>query len=136
MHLATANKTELQYSESNGFSSFNEFCYILVKNFEAKKIDSNFAIATFLDKINEMKETISLNETFEILFNSFIEVLCIRNENDVLKIENFLKLLFQMLNNDWYSIEKKLMQMFSSIKIYKEKEENKLKKKLIKVNLI
>lgn len=39
-----------------------------------------------------------------------------------------------MLNNDWYSIEKKLSQMFSSIKIYKEGEENKLKKKLAKVS--
>jgi hypothetical protein len=128
---ATAQKSE--FSESNGFSFFNEFCYILVKNFEAKKIDSNLAIATFLDKINEMKESISLNETFEILFNSFITVLSVTSESDVAKIENFLKSLFQMLNNDWYSIEKKLIQMFSSIKIYKEMEEIKLKKKLVKV---
>ena len=82
-----------------------------------------------------MKDSISLNETFEILFNNFIEVLSVKNEMDVSKIENFLKSLFLMLNNDWYSIEKKLIQMFSSIKIYKDNEEKKLKKKLTKVKL-
>lgn len=92
------------------------------------------AISTFLDKINEVKDSISLNETFEILYNTFINVLSIKSESDISKIESFLKSLFLMLNNDWYSIEKKLSQMFSSIKIYKEGEENKLKKKLAKVS--
>lgn len=94
------------------------------------------AISTFLDKINKVKDSISLNETFEILYETFINILSIKNEFDVSKIENFLKSLFLMLNNDWSSIEKKLIQMFSSIKIYKEKEEKKLKKKLAKVKYI
>ena len=41
-----------------------------------------------------------------------------------------------MLNNEWLDIEKKLVQMFSSIKVYKENEENKLKKKLAKVKFL
>ena len=83
-----------------------------------------------------MKDSINITEIFEILFNNFLDILSVKNETDISKIENFLKSLFLMLNNDWYSIEKKLIQMFSSIKIYKENEENKLRKKLAKVKII
>lgn len=62
-----------------------------------------------------------------------MSVLQIKNENDILSIEQYLKILFVSANNDWYLTEKRIVDIFSSIKIYSEKEEKILNKKLNKV---
>ncbi len=111
----------------------NEFSYILIKNFEAKKIDGNIPIKKIFENINLKRDKISIKENLETLFNNFISILKIKNESDLIKIEDYFKNLLSTVNNDWYLMEKKLIEMFSSIKIYSEKEEKKYKKKLSKV---
>ena len=81
-----------------------------------------------------MREKITLNEILEIIFANFISMLGIKNDSDVLKLEEYLKNLLSSMNNDWSLMEKKLIEMFSSIKIYSDKDEKKYKKKLSKVN--
>jgi hypothetical protein len=122
-----------EYIETGGFSSLNEFSYILIKNFEAKKIDGNIPIKKIFENINLKRDKISIKENLETLFNNFISILKIKNESDLIKIEDYFKNLLSTVNNDWYLMEKKLIEMFSSIKIYSEKEEKKYKKKLSKV---
>lgn len=111
----------------------NEFSYILIKNFEAKKLDSNTVIHGFFDNIYERKDNITINEVVEIIFSKFIGYLSIKNENDALKLEGYIKNILASVNNDWLLMVEKFIEMFSSIKIYSEKEEKKFSKKIKKV---
>jgi len=119
--------------ETSSPSSLNEFSYILIKNFEAKKIDGNLAINTLMEKIDLMKDKNDLNEILKILYSNFISFLQINKESETFKIEEYFKNMLASFNNDWNLMEKKLMDMLSSIKIYSEKEEKKCRKKLSKV---
>jgi len=111
-------------------SSINEFSYILIKNFEAKKISSEVAINIFFEKIDPMRDNITINEVLELLYINFVSTLHIKNQKDSMKIKEYLKNMLSSVNNDWSLMEKKLIEMLSSIKIYSEKEEKNYRKKI------
>ncbi len=121
------------YVETYGFTSINELSYILIKNFEAKKICGEVAISKFFENIDLQRDNITINEVLELLFSNIVSILHIKNETDLIKIKDYLKNMFSSVNNDWSLMEKKLIEMLSSIKIYSEKEEKKFRKKLSQV---
>jgi hypothetical protein len=50
-----------------------------------------------------------------------------------MKIKEYLNNMLSSVNNDWSLMEKKLIEMLSSIKIYSEKEEKNYRKKINQV---
>lgn len=80
-----------------------------------------------------MKDNITINEVLELLFSNFVSILHIKNQNDLTRIKDYLKNMLSNVNNDWTLMEKKMIEMLSSIKIYSDEEEKNFKKKLSQV---
>lgn len=125
-----------EYVETNELSSMNEYSYIIIKNFEAKKISSDTAINMLFEKIDAMKENITIEEILELLYFNFVAILDIKSETDSKKLKEYLKNMLASLNNNWNMMKKKLIEMLSSIKIYSEIEETTYRKKLSHVFII
>jgi len=109
---------------------FTEFTYVLIKNFESKKINEEKAKELIIDPLP--KDIINHNEINNIIINKIKEILYCSNKDDIEKINKWINTLYMMCNNDQINTNENFLSLFSNIKIYKKEEELKLKKKVKK----
>lgn len=134
----------LGYGETNNKGSnsgnvlteeeLNEFTYILLKNFEAKKINRDGAMNKILKDILT-KYSIKDGNNNEIILSSLTEkIISIvkANDNDARKIQYFMTSLYVMSNEDMSLYIEKFLELFDSVKTYSRDEEAKLSKKIKK----
>lgn len=105
--------------------------YILIKNFEAKKVTKEMIANIILSELPKRKTFESIIELFSQRIFSLLGNI---NEKDHKKFINFLQTLFQLSDEVLSVFVEKFITMFYSVKIYNQEEENFLKKKLKKVN--
>ena len=109
---------------------FTEFTYVLIKNFESKKITEEKAKELIIDPLP--KDLINHNEINNIIINKIKEILDCSNKNEIEKLNKWINTLYMMCNNDQNKTNENFLSLFSNIKIYKSEEELKLKKKVKK----
>ena len=134
----TDKKEEIKEEENkniNVFSiltndDFTEFTYVLIKNFESKKITEEKAKELIIDPLP--KDLINHNEINNIIINKIKEILDCSNKNEIEKLNKWINTLYMMCNNDQNKTNENFLSLFSNIKIYKSEEELKLKKKVKK----
>lgn len=103
-----------------------EFTYILLKNFETKKLNKELAI-------NQLFGEIKSNEDLPKLSQKIYGLLKLNNEQDKKKIDIFVKTRFQLANENLEEFKSEFITLFSEIKEYSQEEELLLSKKLKKV---
>lgn len=123
-------------SMSSPYSYLNEdqlkyFTYVLIKNFEVNKIDYKTLRQNFF---KDEYENLPMDTLSKHLENHIISLLNITNSNDKNNVLLYTKSIIRYNNNDYNELKTSFLAFFEIIKIYSEEEENKLKKKLIKVN--
>ena len=109
---------------------FTEFTYVLIKNFESKKITEEKAKELIIDPLP--KDLINHNEINNIIINKIKEILYCSNKDDIEKMNKWINTLNMMCNNDQLKINENFLSLFTNIKIYNNEEELKLKKKVKK----
>ncbi len=134
----TDKKEEIKEEENkniNVFSiltndDFTEFTYVLIKNFESKKITEEKAKELIIDQLP--KDINNQNEINNIIINKILEILDCSNKDDIEKMNKWINTLNMMCNNDQLKINENFLSLFTNIKIYNNEEELKLKKKVKK----
>ena len=150
------NNNDLLNEENSDFFSennLNEFLYILIKNFESKKIDLNFIESEILknsifEQLNNNNENSENNEKNNFSFTSdylnfilqissnFCESLNISNCFEQNNIITFVKTIFFNFyfeqNISASKFKYKFLNLFSEIEIYTNDKIDKFKKRLYK----
>ena len=103
---------------------FNDFIYILVKNFEANKIDKQIIESRILNQENLdlLNDKNNYKQFISNISNDFIDILKIKQEKDQIDIHSCIKtLLFNNYISKKSSIEEfknKFFELFSNISFY------------------
>lgn len=109
-----------------------EFSYVLIKNFEAKKITTDIA----KEKITSTLNTTQSKEDFLSSFqNNIYSVLNVEDEDSKSKISRWLSSLLSTSSNDYNKCIEVFLSMFANIKLYTSDEELLLSKKVKKTLL-
>ena len=131
------NKIEENQNKNNPISNsilqnndFSEFTYVIIKNFEAKKISQQKAKELIIDKLPTNSN--NHNEISNIMANKIIEILECTKKEDKEKIVKWINTLYMMSNNDQMKANENYLSLFSNIKTYSPEEELILKKKVKK----
>ena len=124
------NEEDINKNEFLSNEDFTEFTYILIKNFESKKITEEIArqkimMATTKDKI-EKKRFIE-----QMSFNIMKAVHC-ENKESLEKVKKWIATLLKMCNDDQKKMTDNFLSLFSSITLYNSEQELILSKKIKK----
>ena len=110
---------------------FTEFTYILIKNFEAKKISEETARQKII-MIPSTKDPLSDNKFIEQMsFNIMKSVHC-DNKDSLEMVKKWLVTLFFLCQNDQKRVTENFLTLFSNITIYTQEQEILLGKKVKK----
>ena len=110
---------------------FTEFTYILIKNFESKKISEETARQKII-MIPSTKDPLSDNKFIEQMsFNIMKSVHCDDNAS-LEKVKKWLVTLFILCQNDQKRVTENFLTLFSNITIYTQEQEILLGKKVKK----
>ena len=113
---------------------FNDFIYILVKNFEANKIDKQIIESRILNQENSdlLNDKDNYKQFISNISNDFIDILKIKQEKDQIDIHSCIKtLLFNNYISKKSSIEEfknKFLELFSNISFYSLEQKTELNK--------
>ena len=113
---------------------FNDFIYILVKNFEANKIDKQIIESRILNQENLdlLNDKNNYKQFISNISNDFIDILKIKQEKDQIDIHSCIKtLLFNNYISKKSSIEEfknKFLELFSNISFYSLEQKTELNK--------
>ena len=126
--LISENKNDLN-SLSN--EEFTEFTYILIKNFESKKISEETARQKII-MIPSTKDPLDDNKFIEQMsFNIMKSVHCEHKES-LEKVKKWLVTLFILCSNDQKKVTENFLTLFNNITIYTQDQEILLGKKVKK----
>ena len=110
---------------------FTEFTYILIKNFESKKISEETARQKII-MIPSSKDPLD-NNTFieQMSFNIMKSVHCDHNDS-LIKVKKWLSTLLSLCANDQKKMTENFLTIFSNITLYTQEQEILLSKKVKK----
>lgn len=119
-------------------SQFNQFTYILFKNFEAKKITLDYAKEKIIDEIvNDIgmnESSISSDEQFENLVEKLslkiVDVLNCNNDYNLKLLQIFIGCLLINSEGNVTKLIEYFVVLFSYTKVYSKEEEENMKNKL------
>ena len=86
---------------------------------------------TFLNILNNLDYI----DILKLIKQKIIILLSLKNPTEQQKVDEFLSFLYEINNKDIPNVMNRLVRMISSVRVNKEKKENKLKLKIFKVNL-
>ena len=110
---------------------FTEFTYILIKNFESKKIGEETARQKII-MIPSSKDPLDNNKFIEQMsFNIMKSVHCNHNES-LLKVKKWLTTLLALCSNEQKKMTENFLTLFSNITLYTQEQEILLSKKVKK----
>ena len=110
---------------------FSEFTYILVQNFESKKITMDIAKEKIILIQNKSEET--PNDKFiEQMSHNILTCLNNKNEESIQKLNKWLFFLLNISENKPSIMTEKFLSLLSNVKIYTAEEELVLSKKVKK----
>ena len=128
------NNTNINYnSNSNTLTNeeFTEFTYILIKNFESKKISEETARQKIII-IPLSKEPLDNNKFIDQMsFNIMKSVHCDNNDS-LQKVKKWLGTLLTLCANDQKKMTENFLALFSNITLYTQDQEILLSKKVKK----
>ena len=120
------NKNDLLNLMSN--DDFTEFTYVLIKNFEAKKITEELAKA----KLISPSPLPTIQDFITQFTNNISIVLNTKHSESLEKIKKWINTLLNMCNNDQQKTNENFLSLFSNVKIYSSDKELILNKKVKK----
>ena len=118
---------------NNGLSNeeFTEFTYILIKNFESKKISEETARQKII-MIRSTKDPLDNNKFIEQMsFNIMKSVHC-EDKDSLEKVKKWLITLLNLCSNDQKKVTENFLTLFNNITIYTQEQEILLSKKVKK----
>ena len=128
-----AKKLLLENKNTNALTNeeFTEFTYILIKNFESKKIGEETARQKII-MIPSTKDPLDDNKFIEQMsFNIMKSVHCDHKES-LEKVKKWLVTLFILCSNDQKKVTENFLTLFGNITIYTPEQEIILSKKVKK----
>ena len=130
------NKKNNEESKDNNLidfneKNFNEFTFILLTNFEAKKLTVNKAKEKIILPINEI-DKLSTEEFLNKIKDNMSLYLNCKNEESLSNIFNWLLYLYNANNNDKNIMQNEFLTILSNIKEYPKDQELFLSKKVKK----
>ena len=129
------NDIKLPIENKNGEAltneEFTEFTYVLIKNFESKKINEETARQKII-MIPSTKDPLDDNKFIEQMsFNIMKSVHC-ENKESLEKVKKWLVTLFLLCANDQKKVTENFLTLFTNITIYTQEQEILLSKKVKK----
>ena len=109
---------------------FNQFTYVLFKNFEAKKINIEIAKSEIIDKVFDSNDIVSLDEIIKKFSERVSQILHCDNKDDIIRMEIFFGALCCIKDGDAKKISEYFISLFSFIQDYNHKYEKKLISKI------
>ena len=109
---------------------FSEFTYILIKNFECKKINEEIARQKII--IITTKEEIENNRFIEQMSFNIMKAIHNENKDSLEKVKNWIYTLLNMCENDQKKMTENFLSLFSNINIYNSEQELTFSKKIKK----
>ena len=109
---------------------FNQFTYVLFKNFEAKKINIEIAKNEIIDKVFDSNDIISLDEIVKKFSERVSQILHCDNKDDIIRMEIFFGALCYIKGGDAKKISEYFISLFSFIQDYNFDYEKKLINKI------
>ena len=134
--IEKSNKIGIDNNNNNNKNNltneeFTEFTYILIKNFESKKINEETARQKII-MIPSSKDPLDNNKFIEQMsFNIMKSVHCDHNES-LLKVKKWLSTLLALCANDQKKMTENFLTLFSNITLYTQDQEILLSKKVKK----
>ena len=104
---------------------FNQFTYVLFKNFESKKINSEKAKNEIIDKIFD-KDNLSIEEMVNKFIKTVSLLLNCDNKNDIIRMEIFFGAICNDKNGDVKKICDYFINLFNYIQFYSDEYEKNL----------
>ena len=130
--ITTIHVKDYEYMSNN---KLNEFIYVLIKNFEANKIDMSIIESRIINKENLelIKDKNNYKKFISTISNGIIEILKIRQEKDQIDIHSFIK---TFLYNNYISknstnpddFKTKFLHLFTNISFYSIEQKQELNK--------
>ena len=130
--ITTIHVKDYEYMSNN---KLNEFIYVLIKNFEANKIDMSIIESRIINKENLelIKDKNNYKKFISTISNGIIEILKIRQEKDQIDIHSFIK---TFLYNNYISknstnpddFKTKFLHLFTNICFYSIEQKQELNK--------
>lgn len=130
--------TETNNNINNTFMSneeLAEFSYVLIKNFEAKKITSDIAKDKISSCLNYKQGTTPKKDFIYELQSKICSVLQCEQKESIDKITKWINSLLLSQNDNYDKVIEVFMSIFTNVKIYSNEEELLLSKKVKKTLL-
>lgn len=135
-NLSTTNSSENSNMGSNNENNnrkLTEITYIIIKNFEANKITKEIAMEKIFKEVIEVlsdDSKIEKKNLIEMVTEKIMNTISSKNEKDKTKISFFISNLLSSSNNELGNFIDNFMKIMDNVKIYSEKTERDLMKKL------
>ena len=110
---------------------FNAFTFVLITNFEAKKLTIDIAKEKILLSHNDINK-LSTNEFIITIKNNIAQVLNCKNEESLKNVYDWLEYLLKINDNDKIIMQNEFLSILSNIKEYPKDQELFLSKKVKK----
>ena len=129
------NEIESPQKNENILSNdeFSEFTYILIKNFECKKINEETARQKII--ILSTKDEIQNNIFIEQMSFNIMKAIHCENKDSLSKVKNWISTLLNMFGNDQKKMTENFLSLFSNINSYNSEQELMFSKKIKKAFL-
>ena len=111
---------------------FNQFTYVLFKNFEAKKINIEKAKSDIIDKVFDDKNIINSDEIVHKFGEIVSNILMCENKDDIIRMQIFFGAICFSKGGDTKKTCDYFINLFSFIQNYSEEDEEKLTNKIRK----
>ena len=110
---------------------FTEFTYILIKNFESKKIGDETARQKII-MIPSSKDPLDSNKFIDQMSFNIMKAVHCDNSDSLQKVKKWLSTLLVLCANDQKKMTENFLTLFSNITIYSQEQEILLSKKIKK----
>lgn len=130
--LENSNMSSSNNNENNN-RKLTEITYIIIKNFEANKITKEIVMDKIFKEVIEAlsdDSKIEKKNLIEMVTEKISNTIGSKNEKDKTKISFFISNLLTSSNNEFGNFIDSFMKIMDNVKIYSEKTERDLMKKL------
>ena len=127
------NKSNDENNNDNNFNEeiFNAFTFVLLTNFEAKKLTVDIAKEKIILSNNDINK-LTTNEFINKIKNNIALFLNCKNEESLKNINDWLEYLLKINDNDKNIMQNEFLTIISNIKQYPKEQEIFLSKKVKK----
>ena len=129
--MTNTDDTNIQNQKLFTEEEFSEFTFVLVKNFEVKKITTEIAKEKII-LIQNKSEEIPNEKFIQQMSHNILKSLNNKNEESIQKLNKWLFFLLNISENNQNIMTEKFLSLLSNIKIYTQDEELLLSKKVKK----